>query len=349
MRTQASWTWVQAGSRNWTLAIGAALAATLAAGCMGGESEPPGALEPSEVLQGLAADAGIPPPPTDGGTGGADGGMPAPLPEGATQLCWQVPFTFYFNPALDPVLEGVPPNPFNAANRLNAVMAAAAAWNAELAALKSTVRINVMSTQLAPQPPITGQFAADWGGQLCLDGAANANAYLPDFRAPDMHHANGFNTGSFGHQNPMAMPPRPNGIGWTGRTDNFYSHASVDVLAETLTTPLPPGPGFISEADIIFHTHYRMNPMNCGRIPWTVGRAAGAFDFQSVSLHELGHALGLDHITADANNPGNVMRPMIAQNETLAINAAERAALLAMYGPGGPCPPPPAPPKPGGN
>ena len=36
-----------------TPAIGAALAATLAAGCLGGESEPPGALEPSAVLQGL--------------------------------------------------------------------------------------------------------------------------------------------------------------------------------------------------------------------------------------------------------------------------------------------------------
>lgn len=312
-------------------------AVVIASGCARGGPESSSDTATSALTTlATAGDAGPAPLP-----GGMDGGMPGGLPPGATNLCWRGAFTFYYNPTLDAVLDGVPAA-WNAAARLNAVMMAANGWNNALAAVNSPVRINVVPTQAQP-PPVTGQFAADWSNVLCMDGMAMVNVYNRDFLAPDGHHPNMFNTGSFGHPVMMAPAPRPNGVGWTGKTKGPSSLTDVEVLAETLTNPALPAGGFISEADVIFHTHFLDN-MNCSRVPWTIGAQLGRYDFQSVALHELGHTLGLDHIAPDGNTPGNVMRPAIFTNETLAINAAERAAIQAMYGPGGPCaPPPPAP------
>src|SRR5690242_16752858 len=89
-------------------ALGALLVTTLGVGCTGEELDPSSAPAQSAVLWDLSMDAGIP-PPLDGGTGSPDGGipldggMPGGWPEGATNRCWQGPFTFYFNPTLDPM------------------------------------------------------------------------------------------------------------------------------------------------------------------------------------------------------------------------------------------------------
>jgi hypothetical protein len=236
---------------------------------------------------------------------------------------------------------------WNAGMRFAAFSAAAAAWNQELMLLGSPVQIQVVSTAMQ-QPPAGGDFAADWAGVMCTDNTSDAvprNAYYHDFLVPDGHHANGTSTGSFGHPVPMAAPPRPNGPGWTGNQKPLGSDVGMDILAETLTAPPPGGMGNLTEADIVFHTHFLEN-MNCSLIPWTVGAQVGFFDFQSVALHELGHALGLGHLGPDNNVPGNVMRPSIRDGQVLSINALERNALAALYGPGGACPPPPPPPPP---
>lgn len=272
--------------------------------------------------------------------GGMDGGVPPP-PGGA---CWTGPFTMYFNPNLDAPFDRA--LGWNAGARTNAFQAAAGQWNAALAALGSTVRINVTDTTVM-MPPAGGDFAADWSGFYCVDNTTDAprlwNVYSRDFMNPHGHSGNGTNTGSFGHP-VAAVGPVTNGPGWTGIVrvgGGSYGSAENDALGETQT--LLNMAGKIREADIVFHTHLVAN-MNCTLIPWASPVVAGSYDFQSVALHELGHALGLGHIPADGNNPGNVMRPTIMTGQVLAINAVERAALAALYGAGGPCPPPPPPP-----
>jgi Matrixin/Putative peptidoglycan binding domain len=48
---------------------------------------------------------------------------------------------------------------------------------------------------------------------------------------------------------------------------------------------------------------------------WTVTSAAGAFDIQSIALHEIGHCLGLVH----SSDPSAVMYPTVQPNFTLRV------------------------------
>jgi hypothetical protein len=70
---------------------------------------------------------------------------------------------------------------------------------------------------------------------------------------------------------------------------------------------------------------------------WTIGATAGAFDVETVGLHELGHILGLAHSAVS----GAVMFPTVADNFTLrALTADDVAGIQALYGGASPVAPP---------
>jgi peptidoglycan hydrolase-like protein with peptidoglycan-binding domain len=75
---------------------------------------------------------------------------------------------------------------------------------------------------------------------------------------------------------------------------------------------------------------------------WSNGAVAGAFDVETVALHELGHILGLAHSSV----PGAVMSPTVAPNFTLRVlTSDDLTAIQSLYG--APTPVTPPPPFPG--
>jgi hypothetical protein len=61
---------------------------------------------------------------------------------------------------------------------------------------------------------------------------------------------------------------------------------------------------------------------------WSVGAVAGAFDIETVALHELGHILGLQHSTV----PGSVMFPSVDDNVTnRALTPDDLGGIRALY------------------
>jgi peptidoglycan hydrolase-like protein with peptidoglycan-binding domain len=74
---------------------------------------------------------------------------------------------------------------------------------------------------------------------------------------------------------------------------------------------------------------------------WVNGATSGAFDVETVALHELGHILGLAHSAV----PGAVMAPTVSPNFTLqALTADDIAGIQSLYTA---APAPTAPPFPG--
>jgi hypothetical protein len=275
-------------------------------------------------------------------------GAPPALPAGALTpvACWAGPVTINANTLLDGVLDPLAtPNDARAGARarLVALQTAAAEWNAVLATIGAAAGVNIIVAPVG-DPDVGDQptgapldFALDQGAPTCP--TALSPLFLGDFTGGHAHHPNGQSTASFAHGDVNKLLP-----GWTVSTQNgvsSYEGADVDVLAETAVDPLVfPGvlAGRIVEADIGFHTH----DSDCSRIPWSFNGAKPAtYDYYSVALHEMGHALGLAHLV-DPNGAPNAMAATLHMNTEARITQVEIDALGALYafcaGPGAPGP-----------
>lgn len=120
-------------------------------------------------------------------------------------------------------------------------------------------------------------------------------------------------------------------VGWRPANDPDHSmvggvlaHADFPPGCSVITNSLPKPLHFDDEE----HT-------------WTVGASPGAFDVETVALHEFGHILGLAHSSV----PGAVMAPFVSDNFTLrTLTADDTTAIQSLYGTVTPPTPTPTPP-----
>ena len=114
-------------------------------------------------------------------------------------------------------------------------------------------------------------------------------------------------------------------IGWRPANDPDYS-----MIGGTLAhADFPPACGVVTNT-LPKPVHFDDTEHN-----WAIGAAPGAFDVESVALHEIGHILGLAH----SNVTGAVMFPSIGSNGTnRVLTQDDISGAQNLYPPGVPCP-----------
>ena len=107
-------------------------------------------------------------------------------------------------------------------------------------------------------------------------------------------------------------------IDW--RPANDPDHSMIGgILAHS---DFPPGCGVISDA-LPKPVHF-----DDSEHAWSVGAVPGAFDIETVALHELGHILGLQH----SDVPGSVMFPTVDDNTTnRVLTPDDLAGIRSLY------------------
>lgn len=107
-------------------------------------------------------------------------------------------------------------------------------------------------------------------------------------------------------------------IDWRAAADPDHSMVG-SVLAHA---DFPPGCGIITDS-LPKPLHF-----DDSEHAWSVGAVAGAFDIETVALHELGHILGLQH----SDVPGSVMFPTVDDNFTnRALTPDDLAGIRSLY------------------
>jgi hypothetical protein len=107
-------------------------------------------------------------------------------------------------------------------------------------------------------------------------------------------------------------------IGWRPADD-----PDLTMVGGTLAhADFPPGCGVVTDA-LPKPVHF-----DDSEHVWSLGAAPGAFDVETVALHEIGHILGLQHTTVN----GAVMFPSVTSNSTLRVlQPDDLAGIRALY------------------
>ena len=246
----------------------------------------------------------------------------------------------YFNASLDPNLEQAAVCTFNniqmayplgdATSRRQCFSAAVDAWNVALTNLCGDGKTPL---QLVLKPEDNGLWGVDQSQTPCIGGGPNIYVRVP------LHNNDSKNVGSTGHNHFLNKDGANNvlGPGWI-QADEITTE-SPERLAETY--PRLAGGG-LAEADIGWMTHFKDQ---CAEIPWdyrlfkvnnppceAVVPEPNSYDFYSVMLHELGHLLGLGHISdPDGKITDNCMGFTIKRGERKQITKLETDCLKKLY------------------